>query len=208
MRKLNKSATPLVLQNAQPPTDNKSIKDRIYKAVKNQLEQDQFSKCAYCESKYQSISYGEIEHYRPKKKWQQDKNDETPNSGYYWLAYHWDNLLVACRKCNSNKFTVFPLLDVSKRAITPSDNIAEEEPLIINPYFDDPSNHIRFNRHIAQNLTVKGGTTIKILDLNREALKNEREELYKLLETVSKIVSIEEYKNATSRFSQMCCDNF
>ena len=42
--------------------------NRIYgtKSVKNALLRAQNDKCCYCESKFLSTDYGDVEHYRPK----------------------------------------------------------------------------------------------------------------------------------------------
>ena len=59
-------------------------------SVKRQLKIDFNSKCAYCESIFVHNSYGEVEHWRPKKA----VKDNPSHNGYYWLAAEWDNLLV------------------------------------------------------------------------------------------------------------------
>ena len=55
-------------------------------------------KCAYCESKIDVITYGAIEHFRPKSK-------------YPELTFAWSNLLLACDRCNDagHKGDRFPL---------------------------------------------------------------------------------------------------
>ena len=44
-------------------------------------------KCAYCESKITVVTYGSIEHFRPK-------------SIYPELTFEWNNLLLSCDICN------------------------------------------------------------------------------------------------------------
>ena len=57
--------------------------------VKKILAEKMFhGKCAYCEAKITHIDYGDIEHFKPK--------DIFP-----LLAVEWQNLLLACRVCNS-----------------------------------------------------------------------------------------------------------
>ncbi len=60
---------------------------RIWGYAKNQLKQESFGKCAYCESPTSTVAYGDVEHFRPK-------------SVYWWLVYCYDNFLFACQLCN------------------------------------------------------------------------------------------------------------
>src|SRR5829696_5580783 len=117
-----------------------NIKDRLYKAMKKALFEGFNNKCAYCEDNLLSQP-GDVEHFRPKRA-VTDENDNpvlwSPRSkkkhpGYYWLAYHWENLLPSCNDCNRphrstdgrpvGKGTRFPVLSSPKlksgRAIKP-----------------------------------------------------------------------------------------
>jgi hypothetical protein len=62
------------------------VKDALVNIYKN--------KCAFCEK---IIEQYHVEHYRPKKT-------------YYWLAFSWDNLLLACATCNQFKGANFAIL--------------------------------------------------------------------------------------------------
>src|ERR1700722_11749860 len=62
------------------------------------------SKCTFCE---QHIEQYHVEHYRPKQI-------------YYWLAFSWDNLLMACPKCNEYKGTNFPIATGNQAILEPS----------------------------------------------------------------------------------------
>ena len=171
MRKIDKSvAIPSTLREASVPTSTDEVKDTIYKAsdVRDQLLSDQAYKCAYCECSL-SRQYNDVEHYRPK-------------SRYYWLGHRWDNLLYLCDLCNRTyKKANFPLQDELERVTSPG-SVAKERPLIINPAEIDPSNHIRFRRHIMVGLTPEGTKTIEIFHLNDRAerpdLINNREQLF------------------------------
>lgn len=171
MRKIDKSPhVPLTLQNAPIPTNAGEVKDAIYKAndVRKQLVADQYGKCAYCECSI-TKDYNDVEHYRPK-------------SVYYWLGHEWSNLLYACNLCNrSYKKASFPLADETKRVSAPGD-VSGEDPLIINPAEIEPSEHIKFKRHIAVALTPKGEETIKLFHLNdrekRPELVSNREQVF------------------------------
>ena len=178
MRKIVKSPNvPATLKNAKVPTNKGEVKDTIYGAddVRKQLLKDQYDKCAFCEARILR-QYNDVEHYRPK-------------SHYYWLGHEWENLLYSCPTCNrSYKRTEFPLDQGSVQANSPNDNIGLEKPLIINPAFVDPAEHIRFNRHKAVHLTPAGEKTIEVFHLND---RDERPELIKDRETL-----FEDYESA------------
>ena len=170
MRKITKSnAIPKTLQTAPVPTRPEEVKESIYKAddVRTQLWEDQHYKCAYCESRI-TKEYKDVEHYRPKSK-------------YYWLGHDWNNLLYSCEICNrSYKKAIFPLKNEANRVTAPG-SLDGEEPLIINPAFEEPANHIRFNRHIMVGITEEGRETINMFQLNdRKVLLNDREQLFEL----------------------------
>jgi uncharacterized protein (TIGR02646 family) len=196
MRKIEKSENvPATLVNASMPKKASDVKDYIYKAldVRDQLVQDQHSKCAYCECKI-SRQYNDVEHFRPK-------------SHYYWLGHEWKNLLYSCPRCNrSYKKIKFPLAVGSVQANSPTDDITLEHPLLINPTEVDPSNHIKFNGHIAVGLTLEGKTTIKLFHLNDRDqcpdLIEERRQLFeeykieldkiKLFESILKVPNLDQ----------------
>ncbi|MFT5893048.1 MAG: hypothetical protein ACI9Y7_003167 [Dokdonia sp.] len=137
---------------------NKHKFPSTWSPCKAQLHKESDSKCAYCESPTTVVSYGDVEHYRPKSK-------------YWWLAYCYDNYLASCTLCNQKyKKAKFKTLHAKIKApvikknstdtylekiiasITP-DPIQEadgvtwnaytqqhdaERPLLLNPYIDDP----------------------------------------------------------------------
>ena len=126
-----------------------------WKETKPQLTAESHGKCAYCETSFVAVAFGDVEHYRPK-------------SVYWWLAYVYDNYLVSCAICNQsfkgNKFIrkgqILPapeinktmdedtLKDVAKSAIPDPLDLDQvelfekahrkEEPLIPNPYIEKP----------------------------------------------------------------------
>lgn len=178
MRHFSKSAQiPGTLLTAPTPTKASEVDPKYYKApdVKEQLQKDQFYKCAYCEKKIEG-AYNDVEHYRPKSK-------------YYWLGHAWTNLLFACNICNRTcKKDEFPLSDESKRHLNEK-SIAGEDPLVINPAEEDPADYIVFNRAMAQPRVVDGEESIKgrynigLFRLNdRTELVAERKASYELFE--------------------------
>lgn len=145
--------------------------------VRNQLGNDQCHKCAYCESSLGNQDGGEVEHFRPKTAYRQDRTRGAEHKpAYHWLAYEWDNLMVACHACNRRKGTFFPLTDPKQRDI-PNENISREDPLLINPYHEDPAQHLEYRGYLLAPLCnadgaedPKGRTTIDQLELNRPDL--------------------------------------
>jgi len=156
-----------------------SFDSRIYahETVKETLVTMQHGKCCFCEAKILHVSYGDIEHYRPKAGYQQDSSESLQKPGYYWLAYVWDNLLLSCTLCNQQyKKNLFPLLHPGKIALSHHDDITAEQPLLINPAVVNPQDYIGFRAEIpyAINGNAYGKATITILGLGRDNLNEAR----------------------------------
>ena len=130
-----------------------------WKAAKEQLLEESEKKCGYCEVPTSVVSYGDVEHYRPK-------------SIYWWLAYSYENYVASCTICNQKyKSASFPIVNAllpapNVRAEMTDDEILDlvgtlapnslsradieqftrmhmdERPLILNPYFDEPKEFI------------------------------------------------------------------
>lgn len=169
------------------------FKAEIYghESVKTALKTMQHDKCCFCESKISHISYGDVEHFRPKAGYKQSKNkeDKLSSTGYYWLAYDWNSLLLSCTLCNQRyKANLFPLLDATKRAKNHHDNIADETPLFINPTSQNPEHHIEFREAIVVAKDEYGQHTIESLGLNRDALKQQRAAKLELIIHLAKFV--------------------
>ena len=110
--------------------------------VKEFLHKSQYGKCCYCERKKDKKMEMDVEHFRPKAKVEESKNHQ----GYWWLAYEWCNLLLACKKCNTQKKgTKFPLQDEQKRAFTPQDDLTKEESFLLNPLTENPEDFIQYD---------------------------------------------------------------
>lgn len=197
------------LRKAEPIiAKNQKYKFECYRAeeVKAALRQLFNGKCAYCESPVSITSPGDVEHYRP-------KGELTENGqrlavlphGYYWLAADWHNLLFACEACNRpshqavisapgptggqrtkiGKDTEFPLLTPATRARQKGQE-AQEDPVLLHPCVDDPTQHLTFihaqngaakvTLGLAQGQDARGQGTIALLGLNRMWLVNARSE--------------------------------
>ncbi|MFJ9385216.1 hypothetical protein ACIROD_15915 [Peribacillus sp. NPDC101481] len=170
------------------------------KDVKEALHKMFHGKCAYCESKISYATNLDVEHYRPKSRVQQDREDARGLHGYYWLAWDWDNLLPACPQCNRwfthdmpdigeialGKKNLFPLADDSKRVThhDDRDKLERETPLLLHPCDDEPAVHIEFtNEGVIRSALLPGGmpskigeTSIEVYALHRPNLTIERGE--------------------------------
>jgi uncharacterized protein (TIGR02646 family) len=155
------------------------------KEVKALLVEIHHSKCCYCEKRFRSRANLHVEHFRPKSGFRQapsQKGDDLP--GYYWLAYNWENLLISCHDCNSvYKHTFFPLAVPARRARSHHDDVAREQPLLVDPVGQDPRDHIRFDGDLPKGITRQGRKTIKGLGLRRVELKEDRLSLLNQIDT-------------------------
>jgi uncharacterized protein (TIGR02646 family) len=153
-------------------------------SVKTDLRAAQHDKCCFCESKVSHISYGDVEHFRPKAGFSQKPRGPLQKPGYYWLAYQWSNLLFCCQVCNQRqKRNHFPLRRSRRRAVTYHDNLAKEEPLFLDPATDDPTRYVRFREEYLYpvNNSRRGKTTIEALGLNRPTLVERRRDYVTIL---------------------------
>lgn len=166
---------------AAPDSTWLAPKDGIYNdaKVKQQLRADQHDKCCYCESHFSHTSYGDVEHFRPKGGYQQDTADRLHKPGYYWLAYAWNNLYLACQLCNQrHKGNYFPLVNPAVRACAHTDALAAEQSLLPDPATEDPAVHLTFVQDAAQALDVRGACCIWVFGLDRpELIKRRLEKL-------------------------------
>ncbi|CAM1359131.1 HNH endonuclease family protein [Tenacibaculum xiamenense] len=220
-------------------TKTLSFDSKIYahESIKNILKTSQFGKCAFCESNITHISHGDVEHFRPKKGYCQNNNDELHGPGYYWLAYDFENLMLACQVCNQReKKNLFPLRNPEKRKISHNDanSLKKEKPFFINPLNEEPSFFIKF--HGAQAVGIdknhRGKKTIENIGLNRKG-KNGISDLFEMrLDYLKKVqytyfiancnvstqisrekideakALMQQYRSPKSQYSAMIRDNF
>jgi hypothetical protein len=162
--------------------------DEIWKRLRDfMLHRVFYGKCAYCETREIRSPY-HAEHFRPKgmvrfkalngkalqKAMVEAEGGVTvEHPGYFWLAYHWKNLLPSCAFCNAHlgKKNQFPIAgnsyiltsrlesaDLSQLKAAPftsgmdpslyyllSDDLDQfENPLLLHPLMDDPREYICF----------------------------------------------------------------
>lgn len=150
-----------------------SFGEKLYKTgkVQKKLNEIYHLKCAFCEQKLLDAPK-HIEHYRPK-------------DIYYWLAYSWDNLLLACGSCNSAKGTNFK---TENSKVSYRNEIFEEihrlgkgydeieKPFIIHPEKEDVLQDIRYDKEgkvSSENPRVQH-TIEEACKLNRDELVQKR----------------------------------
>jgi hypothetical protein len=154
--------------NERPYNDRYKTDD-----IRDKLKQLYNNKCVFCEQKVEQYN---VEHFRPK-------------NIYYWLAYSWDNLLLACDNCNIYKGKKFEIR--GKRAKCPNieslkniNTIAsdkydiQEHPMLINPEQIDPKPYLKFEkdgRILSDNENFE--YTIKICKIDRKYLNDERKKI-------------------------------
>lgn len=155
-----------------------------------------YRKCAFCERPTPDLRDGDVEHFRPKGAvtdekdnpvFLRDEHDQiladaagkpVPHPGYYWLAYDWRNLLIACRRCNQptagslGKKTRFP---VSGRHAHGAAEVGAEQPLLIHPASgspeDDPEKHLDVDAHqgVIFSTSPRGQMCIDVFGLNEHS---------------------------------------
>jgi len=158
----------------------------IWGAFKPYLEGLFRNKCAYCESYYRHVGPGPVEHFRPKRRVDEENGlgkvrPLKDHPGYYWLAYEPTNLLPSCNRCNGPraKMNKFPLADPKSRVSDPGDPLTGEEPLLLNPYDTDPNRdprrHLSFERDVGKvkqiNDSQLGAESIETYRLSMEDLE-------------------------------------
>lgn len=143
------------------------------------LHKSQYGKCCYCERRRDQSRESDVEHFRPKSQ----VEGIPEHKGYWWLAYEWENLLIACKNCNeSYKKAHFPLEDESKRAYNRDDSIQKEQPLLINPLEENPSQFIEYDLPEKDKPIMikaigrcrRGEKTIELTGINSKEVMEER----------------------------------
>jgi predicted ATP-binding protein involved in virulence len=150
------------------------------------LHKEFHGKCGYCETKIELPQDGVIDRFRPHNG-VRDTKDYFPDL-YWWLVYEWGNLIYSCKECNQYKANYFPIK--GKRAEGNSDDLRSEKKLLLNPYEDNPRDHLSYddfgNIH---SITEEGYQTIELLRLDRTDLLEKRKvERDRIVEIIEKII--------------------
>jgi hypothetical protein len=185
-------ATRAAYEDVQQGRSPRFVPD-IWSTLKKWLFEHVFAgKCAYCEGSVTPQSFGDAEHWRPKRgvsvqqggRRQEVIRSGEPHPGYWWLAYEPSNLLPACQRCNSGegKQTQFPVAKQHafkpQEARTPDELDAWEGPLLLHPFRGpDPGAHLAFDEFgqiRPRDGSPLGKTSIEVFDLARGALNEDR----------------------------------
>lgn len=165
--------------------------------VRAALAAAQHGKCCFCEVVIEHpYMHRHVEHWRPKGAVRQGADEPELHPGYYWLAYDWDNLFLACVVCNSsNKGITFPLADPVTRARSHRDPLDAETPLLLRPDAEDHHDHFEWFDDQPRGKTEKGWTTIEVVGLIRpDDVKRTRrfQKLKRAYDRLGKIYSSED----------------
>lgn len=121
------------------------------------------NRCCYCESKIGAVDFPHIEHLKPKR-----SKDGIPPKTFPEFTYDWENLHLACARCNNAKGTKY-----------------NYEYPIIDPVFDVPiEDHFMYNLGADGTInwtprTKRGQTTKDHTNLNRYELGQARYAIFR-----------------------------
>jgi len=133
--------------------------------IKAAVKADSFDKCVYCESKIPHVSFGDVEHLKPK-------------STFEDLRFDWSNLALVCSRCNNAKGNQYD------PACPP-----------IDPYVENPSDEIIACGNLVWGRPGRdrGFVTETVVALNRIELAERRlarlQTLRPLLDSAAKAVN-------------------
>lgn len=160
----------------------------IYKHdnVRTRLWRMQHGKCCFCEREYEQ-KHSTVEHFRPKTEASDDtRNRGVKRSGYWWLAYVFENLYFCCKNCNTPKATYFPLASGAiplAPELLPS--AVNEQIRLIDPGRENPEPHIewiwsrRFQGYVPVGKTDRGKCAVRAAELDqRDSLNKLRAKYY------------------------------
>lgn len=114
--------------------------------IKQAVVRDSSGKCVYCESKPRAVAPGDVDHQAPKS--------VKPER-----IVDWSNLVFSCPACNTAKGPYF-----------------DEALPLLDPYEEDPADHLRFDGPMVTDKTQRGEITMIKLRLNRPELLQRRAE--------------------------------
>jgi hypothetical protein len=110
-------------------------------------------KCAFCETRIESVLNLNVGHFRPKdsagrQRWHPRKTSSVSGKalpdGYWWLAYNWENLYPICSVCNSNKRNNFSIDGPRAAPGAIEGSLVSERPLLLDPCIDHAERFLHF----------------------------------------------------------------
>lgn len=150
----------LKLERPMCPNPKALQSDYKHPANKDALIGASFGKCMYCEKEVISVSFGDVEHIKPKSK-------------YPDLEFEWTNLGFACPICNNSKRAKY-----------------DEECPYVNPYEESPSSFLTVFGTLISGIDARGKKTVIDMKLNRTPLQEKRLEKLKELEKIAEAYSL------------------
>jgi hypothetical protein len=144
------------------------------------------NKCSYCESIMTWSIPENVSRYRPISKSIELDGTIFPDH-YWWLMFDWDNLIPLCTECTRACGTRFPILGLRAHKGAVGDELFEEQPLLLNPSYDRPEEHLVFTADgQVVSSTRPGQVTIEVFNLNRPNLVENRRKVFVQYEAVKK----------------------
>lgn len=153
---------------------DKFIKDNdsLWTDLKDWLLEKTYHKCWYSEAR-ESVSYYEIDHFRPKTK-------------YWWLSFDWTNYRIIGNMCNRKKWAKFPLKKGSPIANDPGCCLDDEKVCLLDPRNPNDPELLTFDETGYSSPSLPEGvwefdrasTTIETINLNLYTLVDNRKTLW------------------------------
>lgn len=141
-------------------------------------------KCAFCESPLGgSAGSAVVHHFRPKQE-AVDADGKVSRPHYWWLAYKWESLYLACHACATAAGAQFPVEGARARIGAEREELEREGRMLLDPCHDDPELDLEFlDNGVVQarkdangEPSRRGEPTIAIFALNRSPLVKARRE--------------------------------
>ena len=178
-----------------------------HKSVKQALIQAQHQKCCFCERLIGTD--GDVEHFRPKQAYKQATGEALKYPAYYWLAYEWENLYLACTGCNQrHKQNLFPLQNPAERATNHKQSIDQEQPIFIDFGKENPEEFIGFRGQVAYAIegNQRGKITIDSLKLNDRALPESRLQKLQILRGLNQVLLLAIQRPNDQEFQELAME--
>jgi 5-methylcytosine-specific restriction endonuclease McrA len=145
------------------------------------LDETFSGKCAFCESRITETDYTDMDRFRPTYKAIGLDGEPSPQH-YWWLAYEWTNIYMACFVCNKLKGSRFPVGGARAEERTYGEKLLDEQPLLLDPCADYPEEELLFDEMgMVASDTKRGRMTIEVFGLNRRPLVEARKVMLEAL---------------------------
>ncbi len=172
---------PVEETNAKNDTELMGITAKLLEKLRPLCEEIFWDKCAYCERNIPTFEE-RVAYWRPAGYTQNPVTKIQEKGSYPWFQNEPRNVYYCCSSCAVSQNNQFP----TQEALSDARNWAvaqREVPLLLAPYEDDPSKHLKFCADGAVEAQIdsetgekspRGEATIKVFGLNRADLVAER----------------------------------